>query len=315
MKLKSLLPVIVMFAVFIPCSLLAFQEDFDDVFELDGRLKKSFTVSESGFLRVKNVTGQIEVASWTKNEVLITAYERRQRDTDGYANIWIEKRGDRITVETDYDRYSDRRDSRDRYWRSGRSYPSVEYRIMVPEKFEIEAENVTGSVSVENIKSNVDAETVTGSLEIENVIGKVYAKTTTGRVRLYKIEGGVETRTTTGSIRAYNCSISDLRANTTTGSLDIETLYVNPSGSYDLSATTGSITFAIPSDAQASIRARFRGNNFDSDFDLRDRYNRRDRRYWDDSWRSRTITDEINGGGARIDLEATNGRIELRRIR
>jgi len=327
MKSKALLTLCSLVFIFVlsaPLHLLAFQKDFDEVFELDGRLEKSLTVSEGGFLRVKNVTGQIEIQSWNKNEILITAYERRNRDNDGIAKVLIEQRGNRVIVETEYDKYSDRRDRRDRYWRSGRSYPSVEYRITVPERFEIEAENVTGSVTVENINGEVKSETVTGSVEVENVTGRVYAKTTTGRVRLYKVDGPVEAKTTTGSVRIYNCSIPDLRARTTTGSLDIETSTINEQGNYDLSTTTGSVTFGIPSDAKASVRIRFRGNNFRSDFDLRDdddrdrdRDDRSSRRYYDygRNWRSRTIVDDINGGGARINMEASNGRVELRKIR
>ena len=298
----------------------AFQQDFEEVYELDGRLEKSFNVAEGGFLKVKNVTGYIKVNSWSKNEVKVIAFERRHRYDDGIARIWIEKRGNKVYVETEYDKYYKRRRSWFKSFRN--SFPGVEYEIVVPEKFSVETSNVTGGVIIKNIKGDVNSETVTGSVEISNVIGNVFAKTTTGRVRLRRIDGEVDAETTTGSVTIYDSSIPNLRARTTTGSIDVETLSVNPDGRYDLQATTGSLSFAIPSDSRASLRIKYRGNNFRTDFDLEKYYYRKERRsgryFYEDygrSWKRKTIVDDINGGGARVYMETTNGRIELRKLR
>ncbi len=310
------------FTFILSLNLFAFQQDFDEVYELDGKLEKTFDVSEEGFLKIKNISGYIRINSWDKNQVKITAYERRRKPYDEIAHIWIEKSKNRVYIETEYDKYYEREKYRG-FWkrRRNRSYPGVEYEINVPEKFEVEASNVSGDIIVENIYGRVEGTAVSGDVLISNVNGPVFAKSVSGRIKLNKIEGEIETRNVSGGITIYDSSIPELTAKTVSGKIDIESKTINPKGRYELNSVSGSIYFAIPSDAGASIRIKYRNQNFRTDFDLREEYFRRDRRsrryFYDEDWgwKQKTIIDDINGGGGRIYIESFNGRIELRKLK
>jgi len=300
---------------------LAFQ-DLNEVIELDGKLEKTFDVSPGGFIKVKNISGIVTITSWNNSQVKVVAVERRRNRNEGTAHIWMEKIGDRIYVETEYDENRDRRSRRDWEGRRNNSYPGVEYEIQVPDRFRVEASNVSGDVIIKDITGDVEGSTVSGDVELLNITGNVFANTTSGRIELKEINGEIESENVSGGISIYNSSIRNLRAKTISGIINIETRTFNPSGRYDLSALSGGVSFAIPSDAKASVRIKYRGKNFNSDFNLRmddeRQRDRRSRRYYDDydsGWKQKTIVDDINGGGGRISIETMSGRIELRKFR
>ena len=59
----------------------AFQQDYNEIFDLDGKLEKTLDVSEGGFLKIKNVSGDIIINSipekkYTLDELLLGVNEK-----------------------------------------------------------------------------------------------------------------------------------------------------------------------------------------------------------------------------------------------
>jgi len=129
--------------------------------------------------------------------------------------------------------------------------------------------------------ADVKASTVNGGLEITGLSGKVNAEATNGGIRLRDLTGAVEASTTNGGVDADLAKLSD--------------------AGVKLECTNGGIRLRLPADSRASISARqtnggieTSGLNLDSNESSKRRLDAR-----------------LNGGGARIELEGTNGGIVI----
>ena len=144
-----------------------------------------------------------------------------------------------------------------------------------------------GKVQVEyRVKVPAGAEvkftTVNGGIEITGLTGRITAETT---------NGGVTTRNVSGQ----------LEASTTNGGLDIE-LSRLADGGVKLDFTNGGLKMRMPRDAKATISASITNGGIDAG-DLPIETTGESSR--------RRLEGRLNGGGARIQIEGTNGGITL----
>jgi hypothetical protein len=143
-----------------------------------------------------------------------------------------------------------------------------------------------GGLQVEylvRVPMNVElkASTVNGGVEVTGLSGKVNAETTNGGVKLRDLTGAVQ-------------------ASTTNGGLDVDLAKVSEAG-VKLDCTNGGITLRLPADSKASISARQTNGGIETiGLTLDSSENSR-----------RRLDARLNGGGARIELEGTNGGIRI----
>ena len=297
----------------------------NEVIVMDQRqVRKTYDFNDGGYLYVKNVTGDIKVGNWNKNQIEIDITKRGSRDD---VEVLIDKRGNSFYVEVDYPD----RDWRDRAFGRNNS-ASIHFDIRIPAKTELDLENVTGDISISGINSRIEAGTVTGDLEIRDVEGNVYGKTTTGGITIFDINGevdahsttgrieirntgNVDVHSTTGRIEVINSNASSVMASLTTGHIDIDLAKVDSRGRYEFKTTTGDIRLTIPNDAKADFTVKVKPRNLVSDFDLFD--DRRDRRSirndYSFNFSARTFRGELNGGGARFYLSSSHGDVDIRK--
>jgi hypothetical protein len=129
----------------------------------------------------------------------------------------------------------------------------------------------------------VNFETVNGAVRLENLDGEIVASTTNGGVRGKGLRGSV-------------------KADTTNGGVDIEMAAVT--GDIDLETTNGGIKLRLPRDAKANLEARCVNGGIGID---------------EGGWASLQETEKsrrlfrgtLNGGGARVALETTNGGVNV----
>lgn len=135
------------------------------------------------------------------------------------------------------------------------------------------------------VPANLDVQiaTVNGGLEITGVVGRVVAETTNGGVRGRDIGGTIE-------------------ASATNGGVDVEITKV-AEGGVKLETTNGGIRLRLPADAKASISARIVNGGIDTEGLTIDSSGENSKRRLDG---------QLNGGGPRIQLEGTNGGIQIR---
>jgi DUF4097 and DUF4098 domain-containing protein YvlB len=127
---------------------------------------------------------------------------------------------------------------------------------------------------------------------------RVGLQTTNGRIAVVNVTSGVEAGTTNGEIEGRGLS-GPVKASTTNGSVDLELAAL--SNDVEVETTNGSVSLRVPADAKATISARWTNGGVDVD-GLSIEMTEKSRRRFDG---------RLNGGGARIDVETTNGGITL----
>jgi hypothetical protein len=125
-------------------------------------------------------------------------------------------------------------------------------------------------------------------------------RTVNGGVNLADVSGILQANTTNGGIDAQRVSGS-LQAGTTNGGIDVVMDKV-AEGGVQLETTNGGIDLRIPKDTAATVSARLSNGRIDaSSLDLQ----------VDGEATRRRLDGRMNGGGARISLETTNGGITI----
>lgn len=126
---------------------------------------------------------------------------------------------------------------------------------------------------------------INGDLQIENVAGAVHASTINGALTARGIVGDARLSTVNGRIEA---TLDSLREN----------------GEAALDSVNGAVTLTLPSDANATVRARVLQGAISNDFNIPVRRGR----YFGTSLAAR-----LGAGAARVNLNSVHGAITLRR--
>ncbi|HUU35144.1 MAG TPA: DUF4097 family beta strand repeat-containing protein [Vicinamibacterales bacterium] len=133
----------------------------------------------------------------------------------------------------------------------------------------------------------------------------VNLRTVNGGVRLENVGGEVRAASTNGGVRGRVAAASFVEASTTNGGVDLElTGVLAPEGRLMLTSVNGGIQLKVPEDTQAQVRARCTNGRIrvnDLPFVAEGEQNRR------------RVDGTLNGGGARIELQTTNGGVSLSR--
>ena len=196
---------------------------------------KRYSIASGGSFSVQNTSGNLEIARWDEDEVLVEASKvvktlGRDRAEEAMAALKIEVDESRneIAVQTTLPRGS----SGIMSWLFGRGIDAkVSYRIKVPSGIAVRAVTVNGNV------------------QIDSVDGQIDAKTTNGQIRISEAGAGASASTTNGSIRAEFRKLTDFQ---------------------DMSfrATNGGITVYLPGDLPCSVRASTVNGSVSTDFPI-----------------------------------------------
>jgi len=128
-------------------------------------------------------------------------------------------------------------------------------------------------------------------------------RTANGRVALSGLQGEVHASTVNGGIEGKGLAVSILEASTVNGGVDVElTTPLTSAGRVSLEAVNGGVVLALPTGSQASVTARVTNGGINTeglDFQLTGEQTRR------------RFEGTLNGGGARVTLQTTNGGVRV----
>jgi Putative adhesin len=130
-------------------------------------------------------------------------------------------------------------------------------------------------------------------------------RTVNGGVRLDNVGGEVRATSTNGGVQGRVAAASIVEARTTNGGVEVElTGPLAADGRLQLTSVNGGVRLRLPADTRADITARCTNGRVSvSDFEL-DVEGEQSRR---------RVEGRLNGGGARIDLQTTNGGVSIGR--
>ncbi len=158
---------------------------------------ETFAVEPGGLLKVRLSGGDVTIASWSKNEVLVSAAGRAElREKD----LTMTRSGNTVEVTGDLGP-GDEGDMR--------------LKITVPSRFNVELQTQYGDIEIGGpLQGTVEATTSGGDIQLRALSGNVMVRTSGGDIASENIEGTLKASTMGG----------DLRIGSVTGTLDLSTM-------------------------------------------------------------------------------------------
>jgi DUF4097 and DUF4098 domain-containing protein YvlB len=209
----------------------AIAADYTENFE------KSYPVAPTVRVSLKNVNGSVEISTWNRNEVKVSATKRAGSQASlAETKIEVQASNGSVAIETKYpDHHSG--------WHNNNA--SVDYEVQVPKSARLD-----------------EIETVNGNVEISGVKGDVHASSVNGKVMAREMTSNVELSTVNGKL---DCEMLDLgnartvKLSTVNGPLDVSI----PRDS-NAHLTAASVHGGINSNFNLPIKSGFTGANLDT---------------------------------------------------
>ncbi len=134
----------------------------------------TYALTPGGRVSLSNVSGNIRITGWDRNEVQLEAVKHADTEEDLQAmRIDVESRPDVIEIETKYPHhfFGDHHSG----W--------VEYTLSVPNRARIDSVKlVSGDVRLAGLRGDVDASSVSGEIRAEGLTGAVHLSGVSGRI-------------------------------------------------------------------------------------------------------------------------------------
>jgi hypothetical protein len=175
-------------------------------------------------LRVRNISGETRIRVGEPGKITIVATKHVSASSEDRAKrllqnleIRMEKNGDELRVEPHL--YEQERGWVDLF--RGKRF-RVDFDITVPQEVNIDAETVSGDVSVNGVRGPLDVQAVSGELTIEDAQGPLRLKSVSGDVDVKRYVGHVEGNTVSGDISFDASRIRSLILHTVSGDIEIK---------------------------------------------------------------------------------------------
>jgi len=204
-----------------------------ETIQFEENVKPGTTISVDSF------NGNVEISSWDKDFVKITA--TKQASKKKYlknADIEINN-GDFLEIKA--------------IPLIKKSQVGVNFKIKIPKDNVIQlVDTSNGAIKLNNIKGDGRFDTSNSRIEIENSKGDFVLDTSNGAIKCSDISGRISAETSNGSIKFFN--VSEIRsADTSNGSITAELNQVH--NDLQLSTSNGSITVYLSNDLDIKLYA------------------------------------------------------------
>lgn len=297
--------------------------------------EKTESLARDGKVEIRNLSGNVEVKTWNRNEVKIDAQKisrassmNKAKENAAKVQIEVRREDGVLEIETKYPRPSIRNLN-----------VSVNYIVTIPSQAAVDARTASGDVTLASIGGKAAAETKSGDVTVMGAKNGAKAETMSGDVKVVDIENGVLCKTASGTVEAKNISGNadlncvsgnvigenirgDVEADTVSGSVKLmdisgadvvkgktmsgSTIYmgeINPNGRYSLSAHSGRVEMTIPSNSAFDLEASTFSGVVKSEFDI----------MVSGKLSKKKISGSVNGGGADVSLKTFSGNIYLKK--
>jgi DUF4097 and DUF4098 domain-containing protein YvlB len=274
----------------------------DDFQDGQSRLDTTFAFNKTGSVDLTELSGDVVVNAWERNEARVRAYAEHGRIRSSLSPS-------RLSLEVDPV--------------SGRTGDS-KLEVWVPVGARVVARSTSGDVTVKGTKAEVDARSTSGDvvvadatdhITIESVSGDVHGSQLNGDVRSESVSGTVEIRDSSGPVRAETTSgdvsllgmtSRNVFATTVSGEVEYDGT-VDKDGRYEFHSHSGDIRLGIPESTGAQFSVETFSGSLDSEFPITLQPGQRS------TGRPRRFEFTLGSGTARITAESFSGDIVLAR--
>ncbi|MEP6684139.1 MAG: hypothetical protein ABJA35_12800 [Parafilimonas sp.] len=170
-----------------------------------------------------------------------------------------------------------------------------------------------GSIHISNASNDIDVATSGGSIDAKQCTGDITLKTSGGSLTLNDLDGTIDAETTGGSIDGDNIK-GTLVTGTSGGSIKLSGLYCSVEA-----ITSGGGIEAFMKDATKQVKLRNSGGsislqlpaNQGYDLDLAGNRVNMEMKNFSGSVDEKSVEGKLNGGGTRIDVRSSGGKINV----
>ena len=275
------------------------------------KIIETYPLENEGKVYLENVSGDITVSNWDKNEIEIKATKRGQRERDlDDVTIHIRQIKGNIRIITRHDREFS-------LFRSGSV--SVHYEIIVPAKASVRVKSISGNVEVRKIggflnvesvggeirvrvaENDVRCKSISGDIDLDYIHGDAELESVSGEISIQEIEGSVEAGTVSGDIELEAFShAEELELSSTNGDIELRG-ELSPGGIYRLDSFRGDTKVEIPSGSDFEFSAKTFSGSIECDFELKmsGRFN------------TKEVRGAVGVGGGSLNVSSFSGDIRI----
>jgi len=230
-------------------------------------IDKVTDANPQGEVEVSNVSGEIEVKGWDREQVKLTGTLG-----DGSERLVFEREGRRTLIKVEMPQHSHNVDPSDLY-------------VMVPAGSRVTVTGVSSDITVEGVEGALRIQTVSGQITAEVFEEDVEAKTVSGDFEIRghdqpalltlttvsgdgevrNIRGELVVQSVTGSLDIDSTELERARLRTTNGDIDLRT-GLGRDARFDLEAINGDLRLDILGDVDAEFDVETFNGSIDNSF-------------------------------------------------
>jgi hypothetical protein len=246
-------------------------------------------------ISLSNVRGKVRVRGEERADILVEAVKRsgvRANPKHTVIDMWQDE--DRVFVKTRH-----RDGSPWLSWLFGDRMCAVDYDVAVPRGCGVRARQVEGLVEVVGVDGWASVDVVDGVVKMDEVSGRARVKAVSAHVEGHRWVGRANVETVSGSVRLVSSQLLDLKANTVSGDLSLETS-LDDAGRYSIKSVSGDAVVYLPEGQGVESQGKTLSGGFRCDIPHTVRLRGRGR------WR---VT--VNGGGPGLRFNSVSGDLRL----
>jgi len=210
-------------------------------------VEQRFSFEGTPRLRVRNVSGETSItAAGTSGEIRIVARKRVSAGSEDRAKrllqnleVRMEQSGDELVVEPHL--YEQERGWLDLF--RGKRF-RVDFDITVPAECAIDAQTVSGEISIEGPRGPLEVQSVSGDVRLDDVQGPMRLKSVSGDVDCRRYLGHLEGNTVSGDVTIVAAGLRSCQLHTVSGDILIEGR-LDPRKEHDFKTISGDVELAL----------------------------------------------------------------------
>ena len=220
-------------------------------------VEERFSFKGTPKLRVRNVSGETSItAAGAAGEIRVVARKRVSAGSEDRAKrllqnleVRMEQRGQELHIEPHL--YEQERGWLDLF--RGKRF-RVDFEITVPAECAIDAQTVSGEISIEGVRGPLEVQSVSGDVRLEDVQGPMRLKSVSGDVDCRRYVGHLEGNTVSGDVTIVAAALRSTQLHTVSGDVVVDGR-LDPRKEHRFKSISGDVELAL-SDPDATIDYR-----------------------------------------------------------
>jgi hypothetical protein len=207
------------------------------------------SLSAGGSLSVSNnLPGSVTISAWDKSEVAVTGLSGCGPDRWEFGGSPSD-----LTLTVKLPGHS-------------RDVADCELQVQVPADAQITLKTISADVSLAGTVGALKVTTVTGDMVLKTSSPDVSLQTVSGDLRVAGVQGKLIVRTVSGNLALSGAKVSDLDFNTTSGDVDLDSLYA-ANAHVAGASLSGSITLHLPKAMSGNVLLKGSSGDLPCDHD------------------------------------------------